>query len=245
MSASTPGPIASLRLESVAAVHAGLSGSGLDWLSEAEQARLSAMTAPRRRAQFLAGRRLARQCLAARAGGRWQDYALSAPEDGAPQVLAAPASAGGPWYFSLSHSGDWLACAVSPQPVGVDVECSDRARDFQALGEWMHEPAALQDAPGDPQEQQAWFYAQWTLKEAWLKHAASAAPAPAPRPSMRSARFTPCKEGGGMAMVGQGKAFTVAVYPATPATLQWEAGALGQAQWAGWDLASDRSGWRP
>ena len=235
MSTSTPGLVTHLTLESVVAVHAGLSGLGLDWLSPEEQARLTATSAPRRRAQFITGRWLARHCLAAQGGGRWQDYVLSAPDDGAPQLLAKP-SASEPSYFSLSHSGDWLACAVSRQPVGVDVECSDRTRDFQALNEWMHEPADLQAAPGNPSEQQAWFYAQWTLKEAWLKHATSATPAPAPRPSMRSARFTACKEGEGAAMVGQGAAFTVAVYPATPATLQWGSGALGQALWASWNL---------
>jgi 4'-phosphopantetheinyl transferase len=235
MSAIASGSSTRLTLQSIEAVHSGLSGLGLDWLGDAERERLSTMTAPRRRAQFITGHWLARQCLAARAGGRWQDYTLSAPEDGAPQVLAAPASAGDPEYFSLSHSGDWLACAVSPLPVGVDVECSDRARDFQALNDWMHEPAALRDAPGGPQELQAWFYAQWTLKEAWLKQATSAVPA-ASRPSMRSARFTPCTGSDGIAMVGWSQAFTVAVYPATPATLQWEAGALTQARWASWNL---------
>jgi 4'-phosphopantetheinyl transferase EntD len=239
MSTNTPGLVTHLRLESVAAVHAGLFGLGLDWLSQEEQARLSAMTAQRRRTQFIAGRWLARQSLAARGGGRWQDYALSAPDDGAPQLLAAPVS--GAWYFSLSHSGDWLACAISSQPVGVDVECSDRARDFPALNEWMHEPQALADMPADPRDQQAWFYAQWTLKEAWLKQvtsaSASSSAAPASRPSMRSARFTPCGDGDGTAMVGRGAAFTVAVCPATPATLQWEGGALGQVRWDNWKLA--------
>lgn len=238
MSTSTPGLVTHLTLESVAAVDAGLAGLGLDWLSQEEEARLSTMSAPRRRTQFIAGRWLARQCLAAQGGGRWQDYALSAPDDGAPQLLAAPVSDS--WYFSLSHSGDWLACAVSSQPVGVDVECSDRMRDFQALNEWMHEPEALKDMPPDPREQQAWFYAQWTLKEAWLKQVTSASAAnsaaPAPRPSMRSARFTPCKKGDGVAVVGQGEGFTVAVYPATPAMLHWKAEALRQAQWTRWDL---------
>lgn len=230
-----PGPLTRLTLESVEAVYSGLSGVSFDWLSQAEQASLSAMTAARRRAQFIAGRWLARQCLAVRAGGRWQDYALSAPDDGAPQLLAAPAS--GSWYFSLSHSGDWLACAVSQQPVGVDVECSDRTRDFPALNEWMHEPQVLQDMPADPGEQQAWFYAQWTLKEAWFKQVTSANPAPVPRPSMRTARFTPCEADGGTAMVGQGAAFTVAVYPATPGMLQSAGGALGQVQWTNWKFA--------
>jgi|GEM_PF-653732 len=237
MSTSKPGPVTYLSLEGVAAVHAGLSGLGLDWLSEEEQARLSAMSAPRRRAQFIAGRWLARRCLSAHAGGRWQDYALSAPEDGPPQVLTSPAAAEHR-YFSLSHSGDWLACAVSRETVGVDVECSDRARDFQAINEWMHEPEALLTTPSGAQEQQAWFYAQWTLKEAWLKHATSAVPANAsvapPRPSMRSARFRACMGDEGVALVGQGRGFTVAVYPATRATLRWEGGALAQVQWTGW-----------
>jgi phosphopantetheinyl transferase len=233
MSTSTPGPVTHLTLESVAAIHAGLSGLGLDWLSPEEQARLSAMSAPRRRAQFITGRWLARQSLAGQGGGRWQDYVLSAPDDGAPQLLARP-PASESWYFSLSHSGDWLACAVSRQPVGVDVECSDRARDFPALNEWMHEPQALQDMPADPKDQQAWFYAQWTLKEAWLKQVTSASSS---RPSMRSARFTPCGDGSGTAMVGQGTAFTVAVCPAAPGALQWEGGALGQVQWVNWKFA--------
>ena len=172
MSTNTPGLVTHLTLESVATVHARLSGLGLDWLSQEEQARLSAMSAPHRRTQFIAGRQLARQCLAARGGDRWQAYVLSAPDDDAPQLLARP-PASEPWYFSLSHSGDWLACAVSSQPVGVDVECSDRVRDFPALSEWMHEPQALQDMPADPREQQAWFYAQWTLKEAILAGAAA------------------------------------------------------------------------
>lgn len=232
MSASTSGPaLTRLRLESIEAIHASLSGLGMDWLSQEEQSRLSAMTASRRRTQFIAGRWLARQCLAAQVGGNWRDYALSAPDDGAPQVRAAPVPDHG--FFSLSHSGDWLACAVSPLPVGVDVECSDRTRDFQALNEWMHEPADLQAAPSDPSAQQAWFYAQWTLKEAWLKQVTSAAPA-ASRPSMRSARFTACTKNDGIAMVGRSQAFTVTVYPATPATLQWETGALAQARWASW-----------
>jgi 4'-phosphopantetheinyl transferase len=233
MSTSTPGLVTHLTLESVAAVHAGLSGLGLDWLSQEEQARLSAMSAPHRRTQFIAGRQLARQCLAARGGDRWQAYVLSAPDDGAPQLLARP-PASEPLYFSLSHSGDWLACAVSSQPVGVDVECSDRVRDFPALSEWMHEPQALQDMPASPGEQQAWFYAQWTLKEAWLKQVTSASSS---RPSMRSARFTACGNSPGTAMVGQGTAFTVAVCPATPATLQWEGGVLGQVQWVNWKCA--------
>ncbi|MCW5262281.1 4'-phosphopantetheinyl transferase superfamily protein [Verminephrobacter eiseniae] len=222
--------IISLTLQSVDALHAGLSGLGLRWLSKPEQTRLATMTALRRRAQFIAGHWLARQCLAARAGGHWQDYVLSAPDDAAPRILAMPERMDfGDWHFSLSHSADWLACAVARQPVGVDVERCDRARDFPALIEWLHEPSALPRWSGKtPQEQQSWFYAQWTLKEAWLKQAGP------DRPPMRSIRFTPCDDARSVAMVGQNQTLTLAVYPATAATLQWEKTSPQQFDWTCW-----------
>ncbi|MCW8208421.1 4'-phosphopantetheinyl transferase superfamily protein [Verminephrobacter aporrectodeae subsp. tuberculatae] len=225
----------SLTLQSVEAIHAGLRDLGVGWLSPAEQGRLSAMTATRRRAQFIAGHWLARHCLAARAGGHWQDYALSAPDDAAPHILAMPERmASGDWYFSLSHSGDWLACAVARHPVGVDVECSHRPRNFQALNEWIHEPS---DRPAEttPQEQQARFYAQWTLKEAWIKQV----PPSMPRPRMKSVRFAPCDAASSVAVVGQNPALTLAVYPATPASLQCEEAGLPPLEWTCWNHAAD------
>ncbi|MGH8759996.1 MAG: 4'-phosphopantetheinyl transferase family protein, partial [Burkholderiales bacterium] len=193
--AATPdGITASVTLESVEAIHSRQPVQGTGWLSDPEQASLSAMTSPGRRRQFVAGRWLARQCLATHAGGHWHDYALSAPDDAAPTILATrPGISPAELHFSLSHSGDWVACAVSVHPVGVDVECSDRKRDFQALNGWIHEAHVLRDwVEKPPGKQQDWFYTQWTLKEAWLKQVAPAAG----RPSMKSISFEPCMDAG-------------------------------------------------
>lgn len=231
----------SLALHSLSAIGQSLPGPALDWLGAAERLRLSGITAPRRRAQFIAGRWLARQSLARRAGGCWRDYALSAPDCGAPQLLAWPAQAGAAqWHFSLSHSGDWLACAVAPYPVGVDVECCTRVRDFQALNGWLHTPAALHGwAARTAQQQQAWFYAQWALKEAWFKQTAAARPAvPAAVPALsalRAAQFTRCKAENSSAMLGQNRALVLALCPATPERLHWQGGApLQSLDWSCW-----------
>ena len=69
---------------------------------------------------------------------------------------------------SLSHSGAWIACAVSADPIGVDIEDTTRARDLRAISAWFY---------SDPEH--AWmlrqadpglaFYRLWTGKEAVFK----------------------------------------------------------------------------
>ena len=49
---------------------------------------------------------------------------------------------GNPFYFSISHSGDYAVCAISDRPVGVDVEKerelseSFKARFAESVTEW-------------------------------------------------------------------------------------------------------------
>ena len=68
-------------------------------------------------------------------------------------------------HFNISHAGDYVACAVSSRPVGIDIE-QHVPRDFllfQTL--WSEEEKqqyALQDAET--------FYALWTAKESYGKY---------------------------------------------------------------------------
>lgn len=65
-------------------------------------------------------------------------------------------------WFSLSHSGPWIVCAVAEQPVGVDVELP---RDgYAAIARRFFSPeetAQLRDETD--------FLRVWTAKEAFLK----------------------------------------------------------------------------
>jgi 4'-phosphopantetheinyl transferase len=77
--------------------------------------------------------------------------------------------------FSLSHSGHWVACAISPAAVlGLDIEITDAERDLAGIAETAFHPAEaawLGNRPGD--ERVAAFYRLWTLKEALFKLASN------------------------------------------------------------------------
>ena len=102
-------------------------------------------------------------------------YAAVAPGDwqftsnaGGKPVLAGAACA---LDFNLSHSGDWLACAVTGgTPVGVDLEYCHPDRATMKLARRFfrqEEVAALQDCSEALQRDR--FYDYWTLKEAAVK----------------------------------------------------------------------------
>ncbi len=73
--------------------------------------------------------------------------------------------------FNLSHSGDWLACAVTAgSPVGVDLEYRHSRRATMKVARRFfreEEVAALQACSGARQRDR--FYDFWTLKEAAVK----------------------------------------------------------------------------
>lgn len=215
------GPVA-ITLVSIAEISAEFTGLPLSWLSAQEQVRHQSITAPRRRHQFLAGRWLARHCMAAWQGGDWQAYGLSAPEAGRPEVRQVPPHvSAADLHVSLSHSGDWLACAVAGQPVGIDVEDASRDRDVDALGDAIYgasERAAL--SVMSAQARRAYFFSLWTLKEAWIKQAPGG-------PSMSSLEFAACaREQRSQAVVLSTQTFVLAVARAQPQTLTCHGSAL-------------------
>lgn len=102
-------------------------------------------------------------------------YAEVAPEDlqfgigeqGKPYLVDAPRELD----FNVSHSGEWLVCAVTAGiPVGVDVEEAVPTRDVMTLARRFfreEEVAAL--AERGAAEQCERFYDLWTLKESAVK----------------------------------------------------------------------------
>lgn len=210
--AVSAGPLC-ITLASVDEVCARLVVPAENWLSSTELARLKSITARRRHRQFLAGRYFARSCLAHRFGGHWHQYELSAPDEGSPRVLACPvALPPADLYFSLSHSADWLMCAVAHFPVGVDIEdITTRQRDTDALGSMLHGPrerALIQSMM--PSDRRDFFYACWTLKEAWIKRACAVS-----APAMTDVVCLPCDEGDQVqALVMRSPTWVAAITPA-------------------------------
>ena len=70
-------------------------------------------------------------------------------------------------FFSLSHSGRYVLCAVGPLPVGADVQELRPVR--RSIAGRLHpaERARLEALPAG--EWEAAFFRVWTRKEAWVK----------------------------------------------------------------------------
>lgn len=70
-------------------------------------------------------------------------------------------------FFSLSHSGRYVLCAVSGRAVGADVQQIRPVRMSIARRFHPEERAWLESLPAE--EQSAALFRLWTRKEAWVK----------------------------------------------------------------------------
>lgn len=88
-------------------------------------------------------------------------------EHGKPALVGAPR----PLEFNLSHSGDWLICAVTGGiPVGVDLEfCNPRRASLKVAKRFFRaaEVAVLESCSDSLLTQR--FFDFWTLKESAVK----------------------------------------------------------------------------
>lgn len=160
-----------VRLLALSDFSADAQADALTWLNAEERARLATITATQRRLQFLAGHHLAR-CMAAEwCGGAPDAWQLRQQPGGAPMLVAPSGHAAAP-SVSLSHSGDWVGCAIADAAIGLDLESHTKVRDRAALAHHVLSVAELAHWRALPiDEQTAVFYALWTLKEAQGKHA--------------------------------------------------------------------------
>ncbi len=159
------GQAARIRLAHLDAVADEAAADAGRWLTADEASRLQAMSAPVRRRSFLAGHWLARRLAADWLQADVARIALDRHADGRPQLLLDGAPS--PLSLSLSHSGDWLACAIASVPVGIDVELPRRLRDLQALARFAFAPEEAKRLLHVAEEERAAiFHELWTLKEA-------------------------------------------------------------------------------
>lgn len=161
------GRMAEIRLAALAPLVAEVETAGLDWLSDDERTRWSAMGSEIRRRQFLAGHWLIRSLAADALGGEPAQWVLSAGADGAPALRSPACDAGQGVAASLSHSAEWVVAAVASFPVGIDLEHPSRPRNLRALADYAFSPEECAELRGLPDDERtAAFYLFWTIKEA-------------------------------------------------------------------------------
>jgi 4'-phosphopantetheinyl transferase len=135
------------------------------WLGPAETQRCQGFVRHERRRQFLIGRILLRQAL-----GQLLNLAPhTVMLDERPGQ--APCLAGSSVGISISHSGPWVACAVSAtSALGLDIEQIDPARDIAALAEQAFGPQRSAELAACPEpERLRQFYTMWSVQEAAIK----------------------------------------------------------------------------
>ena len=118
------------------------------WLSPEKRERLARLP-EKGRLLSLCGDGLAREMLGEKLGISPELVTFSYTENGKPLTQGA--------FFSVSHSGDTVACAVSDVPVGVDVE---KLRPV---------PPRMGAALAEYWNTQEEFWQYWTAREAALK----------------------------------------------------------------------------
>ncbi|MCU5058962.1 MULTISPECIES: 4'-phosphopantetheinyl transferase family protein [Bacillus cereus group] len=70
-------------------------------------------------------------------------------------------------FFNISHSGDWVVCAISKQPVGIDIEAVNNI-DICLFSPYLSS-LEQQLFTDQKNEDLSLFYRIWTLKESLLK----------------------------------------------------------------------------
>ena len=93
---------------------------------------------------------------------------LSLPLSYQKNEYGAPYLPGNPFYFNWSHSGDYVALALSKDPVGIDLQKRKSYKDSVAK---KYFPASVWEEIKNlnPEEKEIAFFRCWTLTEAWLK----------------------------------------------------------------------------
>lgn len=88
----------------------------IDKVDEARQKKIKKLKLPLAKAQSLGVGLLLRYAVENNVDLEYNSLVFLTEDGGKPYVE------GDPFYFSLSHSGDYAVCAISDSPVGVDIE---------------------------------------------------------------------------------------------------------------------------
>lgn len=123
----------------------------LPQLTADRAARVQQLRTPEKRAQCAAAGRLLQHLFG--------DATITSAENGKPYLSDRPQI-----HFNLSHTGEWVLCAVSDTPVGVDAQVLTRYR-AKVAARWFSEEERQWIAQ-QPDER---FTRLWTRKEAYAK----------------------------------------------------------------------------
>ena len=143
-------------------------------LAASEAHRYANFVRSQRKRQFLIGRMLLRLAVAKMMNVPVHEITVLDQVGFAPKLFVADGQCSPP-NFSISHSREWVGCALSSEVMlGFDIEVNDRDRDILALSEAAFQPdEQLWLMQQTEAERIAAFYGLWSTREALYKLMAS------------------------------------------------------------------------
>lgn len=72
------------------------------------------------------------------------------------------------FHFNLSHSGDWVACAVDSMPIGIDVQ-QIKPIDFAISERYFSAEEHSDLMQKNEADRLSYFFTLWSLKESYIK----------------------------------------------------------------------------
>ncbi len=158
-----------LRVASLEEAAADPNSADLTWLSPDEWSYFQAINSASRKAQYLAGHYLIRKVASQWFGNSPHDWNYHRALSNI-RLLKSVTSDIPQLNVSITHSGKWLAVAVSTAPVGIDIECFGKSRNLMSIARHMFSDAEIKRLEiCDPLEFEHCFYLYWTLKESAAK----------------------------------------------------------------------------
>lgn len=138
----------------------------IEKIEEERRERLLAMKSRQARIRSLAAGLVLHYALCEKLGLSSRDtppFLLGYEQKGKPYLREYPDI-----FFNLSHSGDYVCCALGDGPLGVDIQERISGKEKVAERFFTHgERQMLRTCPR--QEREALFFRMWSVKESYLK----------------------------------------------------------------------------
>ncbi len=113
----------------------------------------------------LIGKILIRSLISNRYGLKNEDIYFSVNEFGKPSFKNKGSR---DFHFNISHSGEWVACAIDNSPIGIDVEEVNDI-DLNIANHFFSEKEYKDLIELDGKCRLAYFFDLWSLKESYIK----------------------------------------------------------------------------
>ncbi|MBE7150862.1 4'-phosphopantetheinyl transferase superfamily protein [Bacillus mycoides] len=106
---------------------------------------------------------LARYAISYKTGMKCEEINFKNNKYGKPLLVNIPNV-----YFNTSHSAQWIVCAISSQPIGIDIEFIEQI-NCEIAKQFFSEDEYVKLSRESEENKLDYFYQLWTLKESYVK----------------------------------------------------------------------------